>query len=177
MKDYILHFDGSCGPANPGGTAAYGYILTESGQELASNSRVIDTGPKMSNNYAEFHALACGMTALSQIEAYYETIHPGPAHLQVYGDSKLVINIMNKRWKASPDKLYYPAAEFAFHAMNKLRKLKVKVSFDWVPRTQNQACDTLSKLWKAKTTVTQPIQDEINIDLIVNKALQGLTNE
>lgn len=149
MEHYILHFDGSCGPQNPGGTAAYGYILSQSGKRLTQNHAVIGSGPAMSNNLAEFHALAAGLYAMLDIQNYLNITKQGSlytgAHLQVYGDSKLVINIMNKKWKAHADGLYYPAALDAFAAVNKLRRANCRVFFDWIPRERNTAADDLSK--------------------------------
>lgn len=141
MRIFTLHFDGSCGPKNPGGTAAYGYAISETGKEVPveTGHGIIGSGPAMSNNLAEFTALAEGLLAFSKLLL----INP---FLQVKGDSKLVINVMNKRWQPKPDKLYYPAYERASHILHLLRIRGVQVTFDHVYREQNQLCDDLSKL-------------------------------
>ena len=139
MKHYTLFFDGSCAPVNPGGTAMYGYKLTCTDGTLLAGSGTVGTGPGMSNNLAEFHGVAVGMSVLLPL------LGDESASLQVYGDSNIVINIMNKKWKASPDKLYYPGALLAFGALNALRRKWVRVSFDWVPREMNTECDMLSR--------------------------------
>lgn len=139
MDHYCLHFDGSCGPKNPSGMAAYGFVLTRQGETLRSGHGEIGTG--LGNNYAEFTALDKGLCAFISVHDT-TSVH----HLQVYGDSNLVVQIMNRRWKASPDKLYWPAYEWAVGNLKIIRQRGHRVSFDWIPRAQNQRCDDLSKL-------------------------------
>lgn len=142
MAHYRLFFDGSCGPKNPGGTAAYGYALLIQGSEepVEHGHGVIGTGPLMSNNLAEFEALDQGFGAF--IRRHDTTaIHD----LHVFGDSKLVINVMNRHWTPKPEKLYYPAYEMSRANLKIIRLRGHRVTFDWVPREQNTYCDTLSK--------------------------------
>lgn len=139
MEVYTLHFDGSCGPKNPGGTAAYGFTVTRAGEELTAAHAVIGTGPAMSNNLAEFAGLAAGLNWFIE--------HPptGNAVINVRGDSQIVINIMSKLWKASSDKLYFPAYLDANKALRAIRSKGIAVGFDHIPREQNDCCDRLSK--------------------------------
>lgn len=141
MSIYKLYFDGSCGPKNPGGIAAYGYVLLRAGEEqpIETGSGVIGTGAGMSNNLAEFYALQAGL------RSFIKQAYTGTKYLQVYGDSNLVIQIMNKHWKAKSDKLYFPAYEMADHILREVRRSGVTVTFDWIPREQNTLCDDLSK--------------------------------
>jgi ribonuclease HI len=140
MANYTLHFDGSCGPKNPGGTAAYGFILTKDGETVESGHGILGTGEGMTNNKAEFYALAMGL------HSFYNNVPDLKGSvLHVYGDSKLVINIMNKHWRAKPDKPYYSAYDDALTRLLGLRSAGVTVYFDWVPRSKNQKCDDLSK--------------------------------
>lgn len=144
MANYTLHFDGSCGPKNPGGTAAYGFALMRAGEEspVEHGSGVIGQGPGMTNNLAEFHALWRGLLS------FHRHAHDGlraPHALQVYGDSKLVVEIMNKHWRAKEDKPYYAEYAIALHTVTELRKAGATISFDWIPRELNTICDDLSK--------------------------------
>lgn len=59
-----LWFDGSCGPVNPGGTAAIGVLIKEDGKTVYENSEVVGEGPLMSNNVAEYAALLDGLEYL-----------------------------------------------------------------------------------------------------------------
>lgn len=150
MALYKLYFDGSCGPKNPGGTAAHGFVLLREGQEepVRVGSGVIGTGTGMTNNLAEFHALDQGLCAfISCHEA------PGARHaLQVYGDSQLVVNIMNRHWKARPGKAYYESYANAVLNLGIIRRAGYVVSFDWIPREKNQLCDDLSKAHQEKSS-------------------------
>ena len=139
MELFTLHFDGSCGPKNPGGTAAYGFALEKAGQVIDSGSGIIGTGNAMTNNLAEFCALAQGFMNFFKVNPDNSFI------LNVYGDSRLVINIMNGKWRAGSEKKYYPGYVLANDALKELRRRGVKVQFDWVPREQNTKCDDLSK--------------------------------
>lgn len=140
---YTLHFDGSCGPTNPGGTAAYGFALYESGvtEPIETGHGVVGTGPGMTNNLAEFYALAMGLHAFAaRVPALKNTV------LNVRGDSMLVIKIMNRDWKAKAEKPYYSAYDDAAVRLAGLRRDGATVFFDWVGREHNQVCDDLSKV-------------------------------
>lgn len=139
MAHYIVHFDGSCWP-NPNGTAAYGFTVTKEGTIVDSGSGVIATGEGMSNNVAEFFALFKGLESICQNPAFIDI-----KTVQVLGDSQLVVNIMNRRWKPSKDKLYYPAYLKLDGVTRTIRRAGVYLQFDWIPREQNQNCDDLSK--------------------------------
>lgn len=143
MANYKVFFDGSCSPKNPGGTAAYGFVLLKEGQEepVESGSGIIGSGDGTTNNLAEFYALDRGLVAfLRRHDA------PNQKHLlSVYGDSNLVIQIMSKHWKARREKAYYSAYEDAAANLKTIRVYGHTVTFDWIPRELNTLCDGLSK--------------------------------
>lgn len=139
MTHYKLFFDGSCGPKNPGGTAAYGYALHPAGaEEPITGHGIIGTGPRMSNNLAEFSALYEGLARLAEIAVAGDTVN-------VLGDSKLVINVMNRWWKPKPEMLYFDAYKLVDGITRALRSKGLAITFDYIPREQNTYCDTLSK--------------------------------
>lgn len=144
MEVFTLYFDGSCGPKNPGGTAAYGYKLVRAGEELETGHDIIGTGPGMTNNLAEFYGLATGLNAFMK-RILMENQVKMPAILNVRGDSQLVINVMSRRWKAKSDKAYFQAYEAAERTARLIRNYGIPVGFDWIPREANQHCDDLSK--------------------------------
>ena len=87
---------------NPGGTAAYGsFALEKSGEIIEHGSGIIGSGPKMTNNLAEFVALARGLLAFMQ---KYPTQDLKGYCINVYGDSQLVIHMMNCKYRANKDK-------------------------------------------------------------------------
>ena len=142
MISHTLHFDGSCGPKNPGGTAAYGFALYRTGEQepYKTGHGIIGTGSGMTNNLAEFHALAAGLR-----DFYEDHKTQRSGLLTVYGDSNLVIQIMNGVWRARPGKAYYEAYETAMTALMGVRRLGIRVTLDWVPRGQNAVADGLSR--------------------------------
>lgn len=142
MAEYTLNFDGSCGPKNPGGTAAYGFVLAKDNNFVLNDHGVIGSGPGMTNNLAEFHALWRGLVAFNRLMSGTDQ----KSTLRVRGDSNLVIQIMNGRWRASKDKPYYLDYEGANALRNLLTKAGHRIEFSWVPRAENQECDDLSKV-------------------------------
>jgi ribonuclease HI len=142
MQQYKLHFDGSCSPKNPGGTAAFGYALFKAGIEksIDTGSGVIGEGPGMTNNLAEFYALAKGL------ESFYTLMQAQveKSFLSVQGDSKLVIQMMNGHWRPDKEKAYYAGYDAAITMLRNIR-FRHTVTFDWIPREKNTLCDDLSK--------------------------------
>jgi ribonuclease HI len=147
MANYKLFFDGSCGPKNPGGTAAYGFSLMLEGEmePVETGYGIIGTGYGMTNNLAEFHALSKGLGS-------FILRHGGAQkhHLSVYGDSKLVIQVMNKHWSPRAGRPYYLAYEDASFNLKVIRRRGHVVTFDWIPREMNDLCDGLSKAHQKK---------------------------
>lgn len=145
MDFYSLKSDGSCGPKNPGGTAAFGFVLSKNGVEVERGSGVIGSGPTMSNNLAEWYAMGEGFKCFLK---HYDADPKPNAFLSIRADSQLVIKQLRKKWNADPSKLYYPSYQKAIYYFGEIKNRKVRVSIEWVPREQNQLCDELSKAYK-----------------------------
>jgi ribonuclease HI len=132
MSDIIIHFDGSCLPKNPGGTARYGYHIRNSSDELIhEDTGIAAQGPEATNNVAEWAALqnALGYVSRCRLEGT----------IQIYGDSALVINQLNGKWKCKKEHLQ-PYLEYC------QRVLANRIwSADWIPREENEHADTLSR--------------------------------
>lgn len=137
IETYTLYFDGACWP-NPGPNAQYGYTLHKGGELLASVSSIVTEVGEKSNNTAEYAGLCAGL------EDFLNRGVKECVYLQVFGDSQLVINQMNKNWKIR-EGLYYKKALQAVQLRNKLNK-SYKLSFDWIPRERNEEADRLSKV-------------------------------
>lgn len=155
MANFTLYFDGSCWP-NPGGTAGFGYTLLRTGQSepIDSGSGVVGIGNDMTNNLAEFWALAQGLASFLRVTGNivpdWNEFVSNRHHLSVYGDSNLVVQVMNKHWKARPERGYYDAYIVAAANAKTVRKQGHTISFDWVPREMNTICDDLSKAHQKK---------------------------
>src|ERR1700722_3561249 len=99
MSDFVIHFDGSCGPKNPGDSAGWGYTISKDGVHWVEDSGELSDGT-FTNNYAEFYALFKGLEFLKPLLKLTD-------RLFIRGDSALVINIMRKKWKAK-EGIYFP---------------------------------------------------------------------
>lgn len=128
-----LYFDGACAPINPGGDMGLGFWIEENGKQIYSFSKFIDrtTFPtNTSNNIAEYMALKEGLEYC---------ISNGITELEVFGDSKLVIEQMKGNWKMKKG-LYLPYGE----ATKELVGEYTKIDFNWIRREENDIADSLS---------------------------------
>lgn len=143
------YIDGGCEP-NPGGTASYGVLILRHYLERCGSEPVdvelveepvwqdcgiVGSGPKMSNNVAEYSALIELLKWLDQ------NLLPSK-EVVVYSDSQMLVNQMNGEWSARPDKLYYSYYQQALRLFT-LDQFRKQVKFKWIPREQNLA-DELS---------------------------------
>ncbi len=131
---HTASFDGACEPRNPGGWGGWGFAICDAaGSELAIGNGVLERGPAMTNNVAEYTA------ALECVRAWLGLGLDGL--LVVRGDSKLVVEQMMGRWQAKAG-AYLPVHR-------ELRALVqtsgAAVTWEWIPRDQNARADELSK--------------------------------
>jgi ribonuclease HI len=137
MAKYTIHFDGSCW-VNPGGKAAFGYTIDKEGVETSAVAGIVGEGTGMSNNVAEFYAL---LAALWELKPSLQK----EDRIEVFGDSMLVINVMNGKWSPKGDKLYYDTFLLVDAEVWLAKLAGVEFSFSWIPREGNTRCDDLSK--------------------------------
>lgn len=138
--ELILYFDGSAEP-NPG-LATYGWaIMIQSGEEIACGCGVsYDYG---SNNQSEYCALGFALRWLSD-QGWKGT-------LQIFGDSKLVINQLTQEWRCNKEHL----RNLRKRCWELLEGIEYKAT--WVPREQNDRCDSLSrKAYEERTGKSYP---------------------
>lgn len=143
MEFYSIYFDGSCGPKNPGGKAAFGFTVYHGPEKVNEGKGIIGEGPEMTNNLAEFFAFYQGLRCFNTMLLEGKIITPCNVHVK--GDSQLVVKIMNRKWRANASKPYFPAFEKADSVLRTVRKNGAHVSISWVPRKKNEECDKLSK--------------------------------
>ena len=124
-------FDGCCEPRNPGGHAAWGAVVHVDGQSVYRDGGYCGTGPKMSNNVAEYAGFIAAVTECLK--------YPGVVIIR--GDSKLVVMQMNGKWKAKKG-LYIP---YYHQAKAIWGTLKNRAKVEWISRDYNGVCDGLSK--------------------------------
>lgn len=124
----ILHFDGACWP-NPG-HGSYGWVLyDEDMNEWMSESG--DLGDSCTNNVAEWHGLRAALTTLREIG--------WNGSLTIRGDSQLVINQLNEKWRAKKKSLAKLRAE-CWELLSLIREWRA----EWVPRASNTRADEVS---------------------------------
>jgi ribonuclease HI len=127
-----IYFDGACGPVNPGGVATFGWrFIAPNGRTLASDHGEVCRGPGATNNVAEWHALLRALRFLAD--------RGWRGRLQIYGDSRLVINQLTGRWKCHKGHL----RRYRDACLNLLRRMGWRAS--WIPREQNAKADMLSR--------------------------------
>lgn len=118
---YKLYFDGSKTQAR----TKYAAIIYEKDTIIHKESRHGDI--KNSSNETEYNGLIFGLELCVQL---------GIKRLEVYGDSEIVINQVNRQYKVRKKHLI-PLWE----RVNDLIKEFESITFYWVPRKQNTVAD------------------------------------
>ena len=163
IASHILNFDG-CSKGNPG-FAGIGAVIYKDKQEIWCGSKFI--GVK-TNNYSEYSALIFGLKQAIQMEIN---------HLNVLGDSLLVINQVNGVYKVKSDDL----RELHEEVIN-LRKHFKYIEFNHVYRENNKRADALSNIaldddhvlesaFQKEDTVEEKVleevlEDDLNTDIL-----------
>lgn len=136
---YQGFFDGSI-TVNPGGDMTIGGLIYEVSDEKKSliyefsekfPSKEFPNGT--SNNVAE-------AMALHKLLSYFELENATHERIEIFGDSQLVINRMNKRRKGG-NGIFIPYMDAAVEMI----KLFSNISFRWIPREKNVEADLLTK--------------------------------
>lgn len=99
-EDLVLIFDGGSA-GNPGpGYGSYAFAWPGRTPEVYR----LHFGPQVTNNEAEYDTLIAALEALlKRLEAMGQD--PARVHLEVRGDSQLVINQLSGRWRVRNDRL------------------------------------------------------------------------
>jgi ribonuclease HI len=112
---------------NPGPAALGVLIEDDQGMRLRAFHRFLG---KATNNQAEYHALIEGLKAVAAWK---------PDRVEVYMDSKLVVEQVSGKWKVKdPDLL-----ELHRQATELLKQFGDRVSIRQVPREENRGADKL----------------------------------
>jgi ribonuclease HI len=137
-----LYFDGACEPFNPGGTVSCGFVIKKDGKVIVQGSKIIGKGDDMTNNVGEYHGLIEGIKAFARLNIEEKLV--------IYGDSKMVCNMVSKKWGWNKKKTKWIPHEDAPHLKDLLKESVsilegIKHEVVWVPREDNQEADVLSK--------------------------------
>jgi ribonuclease HI len=127
-----IYFDGLCYPRNPGGVAAYGYLVYDDGKLVHRGFGAVGEGRGMTSNVAEYEGLKAAVQWIDD--------HEIKGSIEVKGDSQLVIKQMKGEWevRSKTSQKYVPEIS---------RLLQGKdVRYTWIPREMNEEADRLSRL-------------------------------
>lgn len=126
---YNIYFDGSSignpGPAGCGWEIYKDEVCVKRGSKHLGNE---------TNNYAEYYGMYYGLYEMLNFNTH-------DCKINVYGDSKLVIEQLKKNWQCKSKKL-----EFIRNTtLDLIKKMQWNVNFEWIPRDKNSNCDELAK--------------------------------
>jgi ribonuclease HI len=135
----LICFDGACEPRNPGGHMGWGMAVVEGDAAVEAESGYQQAGPTTSNNVAEYLGICMALQrAITAARA-------GEREITIRGDSKLVIEQLNERWKARSG-LYMEAFQKAKALLRELRSLCPGVRVEWMPGSENVHADQASRV-------------------------------
>ena len=124
---HTMYFDGgSRGNPGPGGS---GYVIYENNQEIATGAHPFGV---CTNNEAEYQGIIQGLK---------KAVSLGIENMNVYGDSLLVINQIQGKWKCKAKNLLAPLTE----ARNLVSRFK-HITLVHVKREKNKRADELSNI-------------------------------
>ena len=135
MDPLHVHFDGLCQPINPQGIACYGFVARR-GDEVLHEEHGLAAEPfteGATNNVAEYVGLLKALAWLDQ-----ERHHARP--VRVHGDSMMVVDQMNGKYK--------PKSEPLLDLYEEARRVAARFSeltVTWVPRAENAHADDLTE--------------------------------
>jgi ribonuclease HI len=132
-EHWIMYFDSTL---NFEGVGAGVLLISPQGEQL---KYVLQIHYKASNNGAEYEALIHGLRIAVSL---------GIKRLLAFGDSKVVIEQVNKEWDCVKDTMDAYCAE-----IRKLEGHFEGIKFQHVPRNNNVAADVLSKLGSRRAPV------------------------
>ncbi|KAB3521078.1 reverse transcriptase-like protein [Corynebacterium sp. zg254] len=127
---------GNPGRAGAGSTLSdVGAVIRGAGEEIAARWEFIASA---TNNVAEYRGLINGLELAKEV-GERRGVAPADVAVDVFMDSKLIVEQMNGRWKIKHPDMKPLAAE-----AKKLQGQLASVSFTWVPRAQNKRADELA---------------------------------
>lgn len=128
----VIYADGLTEPINPGGWGCWGWVATDgNGTELASGRGCLGHGAGITNNRCEYTAA---------LEAADWALSTGHRQVLLRVDSKLVAEQTAGRWACNAAHLRPLRDEL------RARLAAIDAKIKWVPRTQNERADELSRL-------------------------------
>jgi ribonuclease HI len=124
------NIDGLAEPRNPG-TGTYGYVIYEGKKKLAEGEGL--AGYEVTNNYAEYTALVEVLRKMKELRVKGDVV--------IRSDSQLLVGQMSGEWEVKGGGYLGKLKE----ARDLLKEFG-SVTFEWIPREQNEEADLLSRI-------------------------------
>lgn len=115
---------------NPGIAGSGTLLYNEDRSEVLA--KIAEYLGSCTNNVAEYHGLVNGLEAAASL---------GATEVQVYMDSKLVVEQMRGKWK-----IKHPDMQKLAMQAQRIARGFAAVSYNWVPRNENKAADELANM-------------------------------
>lgn len=140
MKLVIEADGGSRG--NPGVAGSGTVVYSENKAEVLKEIAYV-VGTKATNNVAEYRGLLEGLKAAREL---------GATSVDVYMDSKLVVEQMSGRWK-----IKHPDMKVLALEAKEIASEIGSVSYTWIPREKNKRADALSNVAMDAAAAGEPV--------------------
>ena len=150
LTEFALYFDG-CSKGNPG-ESGIGAVIYKNGVEYWANCEYI--GNDKTNNEAEYRALIFGLEL---------AISHKITKLSVCGDSLLVINQINNKYKVKHPNLYQ-----LYKKVQLLKSEFTYIDFNHVYRKHNKRADQLSNIALDLHNSQQENDNNEDVNKIIN---------
>jgi len=118
---------------NPGGRACYGWVVYRGDMQIASDCGQICSGESASNNVAEYGALRSALK-------YLVTYAYNNEEVEVRSDSNLIVQQLKGSYQVSAPRIFS-----LYHEVKELASLFLKISYTWIPRSENVEADALAQ--------------------------------
>lgn len=139
MRIAEIEFDGGC----TGNQGTIGYVIKANKKEYEGGGKV--ESEIMTNNVAEYLALLKALHRFKKEVPNYQNYE-----LMIYGDSRLVVETVAKRWGWSPKKTVWNPHKKSPHLLFMLEKVLKELEglhyqTVWVRRDKNKRADALTR--------------------------------
>lgn len=125
IKRYTVHYDGVCGPTDPG-AIAFAFRICEGETTVEEQQHFYDSHPRLSARDAEYMAIHAALHWLTRNDHTND-------HVRFYGSTIKTVNQMNGRW-AVPSSYSYSV--WNINCRDKAAKF-TDINFTWVSREDN----------------------------------------
>jgi len=175
-KELVIHTDGACSGKNPGGVAAYGYLIERGGRTVREDYGILKTGKGATNNFAEYMAPIKAFQWLKTSQELYENID----EITLMSDSQLLVNQINGEWSVKSSNIVNLYEQLK-DLINEFEKRSISVEFTHITRDKNGRADGLAQtaikdhrtLQKIKKKDERKICPECRSEMVLQEGKYG----